>query len=87
MGGEETVEDVVTDLTSKFSGLADVSKTKFPFSLPWDVITVFKALARTPETPVFEYPFEIESIGFSYTIKLDLKEFEPLSKISRSFLV
>lgn len=87
MNGDETVENVVTDLTSRFSNVSELSKTKFPFSLPWDLVAVFTVLAHEPETPVFEFPIVIESIGFSYTIKLDFTEFEALSKTSRSFFV
>lgn len=83
--GEETVEDAVTDLTGKFSKLADTSKTKFPFSLPWDVILIFSSLAAEPETPVFDYPFEIKSVGFRYDIHMDLKDFEKMSQLTRSF--
>lgn len=83
--GEETVEDAVADLTGKFSNLADTSKTKFPFSLPWDVILIFSSLAAEPETPVFDYPFEIKSVGFRYDIHMDLKDFEKMSQLTRSF--
>lgn len=83
--GEETVEDAVADLTGKFSNLADTSKTKFPFSLPWDVILIFSSLAAEPETPVFDYPFEIKSIGFQYDIHMDFKDFEKMSQLTRSF--
>lgn len=85
MNGDETVEDAVADLTGRFSKLADTSKTKFPFSLPWDVILIFSSLAAEPETPVFEYPISIASIGFDYTLRLDFKDFEKLSELSRSF--
>lgn len=85
MNGDETVEDAVADLTGRFSKLADTSKTKFPFSLPWDVILIFSSLAAEPETPVFEYPISITSIGFDYTLRLDFKDFEKLSELSRSF--
>lgn len=85
--GDETVESVLEVLVDKFSGLANVSKTKFPFSLPWDMVAVFGVLAAEPQTPVFEFPIVIESIGFSYTIRMDLTDFEALSKLSRSFFV
>ena len=85
--GDDTVEDAVADLSSRFSGLAETSKTKFPFSLPWDVIAIVSALAADPETPKFEFPFEIESLGISHKIELDFTEFEGLSKASRSFFV
>lgn len=83
--GKEEVEDAVGDLVSRFSGLADTSKTKFPFSLPWDVMTVFAVLAHEAETPVFKFPIKIDSIGFNYEVTLDLKDFEGMSKLSRSF--
>lgn len=83
--GKEEVEDAVGDLVSRFSGLADTSKTKFPFSLPWDVMTVFAVLAHDPETPVFKFPIKITSIGFDYEVTLDLKDFDGMSKLSRSF--
>ena len=49
------------------------------------MILIFSSLAAEPETPVFDYPFEIKSVGFRYDIHMDLKDFEKMSQLTRSF--
>lgn len=85
--GEASAEEAVSELIEDFSGIADTSKTKFPFCLPWDVMAVFTVLSSPPAVPYFKIPFEIQSIGFKYELILDLSEFQALSKLSRSFFV
>ena len=85
MNGDETAEDAVSILVTRFSKLVDVSKTKFPFSLPWDVVVIFETLSHEPETPVIEFPIKVASVGFDYTIHIDMKDFESLSKMCRAF--
>lgn len=83
--GEETVETALDGIVSRLTPITSVAKTRFPFSLPWDVVTIFGSLAAVPVTPVFEIPFNIESINFHHSLKIDLKDFKKLSDISRSF--
>lgn len=85
MNGDETAEDAVSILVTRFSKLVDISKTKFPFSLPWDVVVIFKTLSHEPETPVIDFPIKVASVGFDYTIHIDMKDFESLSKMCRAF--
>lgn len=85
--GEDTVDGVVSDLAGAFSGVAEVSKTKFPFCLPWDVMAIFGVLSAPPAVPYFKLPLEIKSIGFKYELVLDLSEFQTLSDLSRNFFV
>lgn len=85
MNGDETAEDAVSILVTRFSKLVDVSKTKFPFSLPWDVVVIFETLSHEPETPVIDFPIKVASVGFDYTIHIDMKDFESLSKMCRAF--
>lgn len=85
LNGDETVEDAVSSLTSRFTKVVDVSKTKFPFSLPWDVVLIFETLSHPPETPVVDFPIKVPSLNFNYSIHVDLKDFESLSKTCRAF--
>lgn len=63
------------------SGIID----KFPFSLPFDVYKVFNILSAPPLAPSFEIPFEMKNI-FSYSIDVDLSEYEDIAVIVRWFL-
>ena len=64
--------------------------TVFPFCIPFDFYNGMKMFAAQPQTPVFEYQFQIpkpKSMGTGYvvneTVKLDFGKFEKLAVISR----
>ena len=84
-GGEEAVADAVEELATTFAPMVDVSKTKFPFSIPWDFQKIIVLLAADPEVPKLEIPFSLPNYGFKQNIDIDLSSFEGVSKISRSF--
>ncbi len=64
--------------------------TVFPFCIPFDFYNGMKMFSAQPQTPVFEYQFQIpkpKSMGTGYvvneTVKLDFGKFEKLAVISR----
>lgn len=64
--------------------------TVFPFCIPFDFYNGMKMFAAQPQTPVFEYQFQIpkpKSMGTGYvvneTVKLDFGKFEKLAVITR----
>ncbi|MCB5712130.1 hypothetical protein [Lactonifactor longoviformis] len=73
-------------LFTKFQPLGEKAKTKFPTSIPWDVGLVVSKLASTPECPRYVLPLKLPAYGVNQEVVLDLKDFEPLSKASRSML-
>lgn len=80
------IDDIVPDVISGFSDISDTLKTKFPFSLPWDIHYLLTGLASTPKTPVYYLPLVIERLGINETIVIDMSDFEELSKLSRAML-
>ena len=68
------------------SGLSDykVNLTSiFPFCIPFDFIDFLKALKAEPETPVFEVPFIVPSLGIETSIVIDLSWMDDIMKIFR----
>lgn len=84
-GGEEAVTDAVQELATTFAPMVDVSKTKFPFSIPWDFQKIILLLAAEPEVPILKIPFSLPNYGFKQDIDIDLTPFENISKITRAF--
>ena len=82
--GDGSLTDVVLDSASALAGSA---QSKFPTSLPWDIVAIINCFSAQPETPRFEIPFEIERLGISHTIVIDFEKAESLSQLSRSFFI
>lgn len=59
---------------------------KFPFSIPWDLVAAVSILQAPPKDPVWEIPFHIESINFTYDFELDLTKYESFIRVFRWFL-
>lgn len=61
--------------------------TVFPFSLPWDFVRGMKLFAAEPETPHFEVNIKVPAFlnvpEQKWNLVIDLKQFEPVAKISR----
>lgn len=81
-GGEEAVTDAVQELATTFAPMIDVSKTRFPFSIPWDFGAVILLFAAKPEIPKFEIPFKL--YDSEQMISIDLTPFERMSDLSRT---
>ncbi len=81
------LDTTLPSMPETFLPLAEQMKTKFPFSIPWDLKYLFDKLSsQGREPPRWVLPFVIESIGLKGELVIDLKNFEPVSKISRLFL-
>ncbi len=85
-GSDEVFDDFMGGITEVGSGLADLFRTRFPFSIPWDIAAFVAALSAPPETPYYEIPITLERYGIDERIVIDLGDFEIISKISRTFL-
>lgn len=86
----EEITDDIEEMNKSFGGLSDILKYKFPFCVPWDILTIVKLFASEPEVPYFEIPmkFDISSIGITvdYTLVLDFKDYKILSDMFRFVL-
>lgn len=79
------LEAVVPTINDSLFDVAASIKYKFPFSIPWDIQYLFTVLANTPRAPRFELPIVISSWGIDELIIVDMKRFQVLSNLSRSF--
>ena len=68
------------------TALASQAQSKFPTSIPWDIIAIIQIMAAEPECPKIDIPFKVERLGINYTIKIDLEQAENLAKLSRNML-
>lgn len=75
--GYPEVGDLKTD------GLID----KFPFCIPFDLISLIKAFEAEPEAPLIEIPFVVPVFGSSDNIVIDFSKFEYIAVILRSLEV
>lgn len=80
----EGIADYVPTLADSFTDLGNGLKTKFPFSIPWDIHYILSGLATTPKAPRFELPLKVERYGIDETIVVDMARFQVLSDLSRS---
>lgn len=66
------------------TALASEAKSRFPTSIPWDIIAIVGIFSATPEIPYFELPFSIPKLGIDEKIVIDFEKAENLGKLSRS---
>lgn len=80
----------VASLSSALSDAAGMLKSKFPFSIPWDILSLVAILAADPEPPYFEVPFHVDlsllGCTVDYTFEIDFTQFQWLSDILRALL-
>lgn len=86
IAGDQVVEEVTSDPDS----LGAVFISKFPFSIPWDVVKAISLLAAPPVTPHWEIDFFSSLEGFNgfhargdTTIVVDFERFEFLGQLCR----
>ncbi len=83
---QDEISDLVGSLLEVFSGCLDLIKTRFPFSIPWDIVAIMAVLSAEPEAPVFNIPVVLDRYGIDTAIVIDFSHFDIVSKISRAFL-
>lgn len=87
---DEGVGSAVTTVAESLADSADSLSTKFPFSIPWDILFFISVLAAEPQVPYFEIPMDIEmewlDINIHYDFVIDFSQFQWLSDLSRLVL-
>lgn len=58
-------------------------KDIFPFCLPWDIYEVFQKFRANRKAPELDWTFESELFGFSYTLHVDLEDYDAVAEILR----
>lgn len=81
--GEEGIVDAIT---TPAKALASQAQSRFPTSIPWDVIAIINVMSAEPECPKIEIPFKVERLGINYMIKIDLEKADKIAELSRNML-
>lgn len=82
-------DKTVTDFVSKLPGTLQTAlvrlqelTTRFPFSIPWDLMALFALFNHAPVTPV--YDLDVPYIGGdTYTLHIDLSPYNDLAALAR----
>ncbi len=82
----DAVAEFVANGADALAGVKELVDGKFPFCIPVDILVLMQTLAHEPETPRFEIPFVLERYGIEEKVVIDLKDFQIISDISRTFL-
>lgn len=77
---------IVEAVSSPASALASTAQTKFPTSIPWDIIAIIRIMSAEPQPPKIDVPFKVERLGIDYTIKIDLSKADKVAELSRNML-
>lgn len=81
-GGSDTSNNPDMDGMKTPVGITD----KFPFCVPFDLIDCVKVWNVPSKKPVFEVPFQVQSLGINETIVIDLTVFDSVTSLLR-FLI
>lgn len=87
---DDGMESAVSTLSSALDDATGLLKTKFPFSVPWDIFFFVTLLAADPETPHFEIPIDFDvtalDMHIHYDFVVDFSGYQYLSDICRVVL-
>ncbi len=80
--------DFVDGIVGDIKPTVSLMKTKFPTSIPWDIIAVISVMACDPQTPRFEIPINIDIMGQKYedVLVIDLEQFDRVARFGRALL-
>ena len=82
------LSDFVDGIVGDIEPAVSLMKTKFPTSIPWDIIAVISVMACDPQTPRFEIPINIDIMGQKYedVLVIDLEQFNRVARFGRALL-
>ncbi|MDD6811680.1 MAG: hypothetical protein PUD93_07445 [Lachnospiraceae bacterium] len=83
---EEKGNVLAGDIVKALSGTTAKLKTKFPFSIPWDMLYLVELLEAEPEAPIFNLPIVLPRYGIEEYIVIDMSQYQIFSYICRSML-
>lgn len=85
----DVIKTIIGDLdgvTGSAKVLAGTAQSKFPTSIPWDIIAIIDVMSAEPQCPKFEIPFQISRLGIDESITIDLQKAEKVAELSRNML-
>ncbi|MEG1847856.1 MAG: hypothetical protein RR238_05230 [Lachnospiraceae bacterium] len=77
-----------TDREETSVSIAKVAKTKFPFCLAWDLVSMVSLFKYSADTaPIFTVPFQYPKLNIDYTFELDFSVFDKCIKVLKFFML
>ena len=83
----QAISDVVIGTPDSSVTVDSIIVDKFPFCIPYDLISCVTVLKAEAAPPVWKVPFVIDSINFRYEITIDLTEWTMVVAVIRGFLL
>lgn len=83
----QAISDVVIGTPDSSFAIDSIIVDKFPFCIPYDLVSCVTVLQAESTPPVWKVPFVIDSLNFRYEITLDLTQWTQVIAVIRGFLL
>lgn len=83
----QAISDVVIGTPDSSLAIDSIIVDKFPFCIPYDLVSCVTVLQAESTPPVWKVPFVIDSLSFRYEITLDLTQWTQVIAVIRGFLL
>lgn len=83
----QAISDVLIGTPDTSVTVDSIIVDKFPFCIPYDLVSCVTVLKAEAAPPVWKVPFVIDSINFRYEITIDLTEWTMVVAVIRGFLL
>lgn len=80
-------DGIVDTITDSAGSLASEASTRFPTSIPWDIIAIISIFEADPVAPEFVLPFTIQSADINESLTLEFSTFDTIVEMVRGFEV
>ena len=76
----------MSDTSSKLLKYGDIRKI-FPFCIPFDIVDMIRGLRAEKAPPVFHFDYYFKGIDYTFTVDVDLSDYEKYVKLFRGGMV
>ena len=76
----------MSDTSSKLLKYGDVRKI-FPFCIPFDIVDMIRGLRAEKAPPVFHFDYYFKGIDYTFTVDVDLSDYDKYIKLFRGGMV
>lgn len=76
----------MSDTSSKLLKYGDIRKI-FPFCIPFDIVDMIRGLRAEKAPPVFHFDYYFKGIDYTFTVDVDLSDYEKYIKLFRGGMV
>lgn len=76
----------ISDTSSKLLKYGDIRKI-FPFCIPFDIVDMIRGLRAEKAPPVFHFDYYFKGIDYTFTVDVDLSDYDKYIKLFRGGMV